>query len=403
MERNQAKREADFFNEHLLSDCIRFWMQSDLLDREYGGYLTAVDRTGKCYNSEKSVWFQGRGLWTFSALMTRYGVRDEWMEAAQLGKKFLEEHCVDTDGRMFFTTQRDGTPLRKRRYFFSESFFVAGMAEYGNATGDRDALLKAETCFAQMLAIYRDPKSDPYQVTPKSFVSGRDISPIMVLLNGAQILRRTVPERAAHYSEVIREMVDDMFSYHVKPEMRCVLESVGVDGAFRDTPAGRTMNPGHSLENAWFLLCEAVYQKDEELKKRALEIIDWALERGWDKEYGGIYYFVDVKGCPCDPLEWDMKLWWVHNEAMIATLYAYALTGESRYWDWFTKIRDYAFSHFHDTEYGEWYGYLHRDGIVSHMQKGSHWKGPFHLPRCLMICAKIFEYMAENKEQESLL
>ena len=54
------------------------------------------------------------------------------------------------DGRMFFTVTRDGKPLRKRRYMFSESFYVVSMAEYGHAFGDHDALNKAEKCFEMM-------------------------------------------------------------------------------------------------------------------------------------------------------------------------------------------------------------------------------------------------------------
>ena len=86
---------------------------------------------------------------------------------------------------------------------------------------------------------------------------------------------------------------------------------------------------------------------------------------------GGFIYFTDVSGRPCEQLEHDMKLWWVHNEACIATLLAYSLTSDEKYWKWFEKIHIYAFGHFADKEYGEWYGYLHKDGTVSHTQKAS--------------------------------
>ncbi len=101
MDREALARYRRFYREQLLEDCIPFWMKSDLLDRENGGYITSVDRQGKSYNDDKSVWFQGRGLWTFSALCNRYGAREEWLEAARLGKDFLEKYCVDADGRMF--------------------------------------------------------------------------------------------------------------------------------------------------------------------------------------------------------------------------------------------------------------------------------------------------------------
>ena len=402
----KAKRYQAFYRGQLLDDVMPFWMNSDLLDREYGGCITSVDREGRSYNDDKSVWFQGRCLWTFSALCRQYGVRAEWKEAADLSKRFLEEHCVDTDGRMFFTVTRDGRPLRKRRYMFSESFYVVGMAEYGAAFDDKDALDKAAVCFELMLKLYLHPEEDPYKITPKSYASTRSeraAAVPMVMVSSAQILRRCIPEKAAYYSTVVREMVDDLIGIHYQPQLKCVLETVLPDGSHVDNPAGRCINPGHSCENSWFLMCEALYSSNAELTQKALNILNWSLERGWDKEYGGMFYFVDVDGRPCEQLEWDMKLWWVHNEILIASLAAYQITGDETYWNWFEKVNDYAFSHFRDAEHGEWYGYLHRDGTVSHTQKGSLWKGPYHLPRCLMTCDTLLGRIAEGSAPASFI
>ncbi len=395
-----------FYHDQLMNDCIPFWTGSDLLDKENGGYITSVDKEGKSYNNDKSVWFQGRCLWTFSALQNRYGENPLWKEYAEAGVDFLNEKCVDTDNRMFFTVTQDGKPLRKRRYMFSESFYVISMAEYGLATGNKEAIKKAEECFELMLSIYHDAKSDPFKITPKSYAetrSDRASAVPMVLVSSAQVLRRCDPEKADYYTAVAQEMVDAIINYHYKPEFKCVLECVGPNGEFIDTPAGRCINPGHSMENSWFLMNQAIYTGDKELLEKALTILDWHLEWGWDKQYGGFIYFTDVKGRPCEQLEWDMKLWWVHNEALIATLLAYKLTGDKKYWDWFEKIHVYAFGHFADKENGEWYGYLHKDGTVSHTQKGSMWKGPFHHPRCLMNCEMILSWLENDTEPTSLL
>lgn len=402
----QAAEYARFYNEQLLGDVIPFWMNSDLVDEQYGGCITSVDREGKCYNTDKSVWFQGRCLWTFSALCRRYGETPAWRKAAEAAKRFLEAHCVDEDGRMFFTVTQEGEPLRKRRYMFSESFYVVGMAEYGAAFGDDDALKKAEACFETMLMLYRTPEKDPYHITPKTYASTRSEQAAavpMVLVSSAQVLRRCDPARADYYSAIVREVAQPLLTIHYHPELRCVLETVKPDGTYTDNPAGRTVNPGHSCENSWFLMNEAIISGDKDLLAQALTILDWSLECGWDKEYGGIYAFVDAKGRPCEQLEWDMKLWWGQNEALIATLMAYGLTGDTKYWDWFVRIHDYAFSHFSDTEHGEWYGYLHRDGSVSHTQKGSLWKGPYHLPRCLMVCEDMLARIADGTPLQPIL
>ncbi len=406
MNKNTFASYRQFYRNQLLEDCIPFWMQSDLLDKENGGYITSLDREGKSYNDDKSVWFQGRCLWTFSALINRYGKKQEWLDAAETGKGFLQKYCTDADGRMFFTVTKDGKPLRKRRYMFSESFFVIGMAEYALATGDKRALSKAEECFELMLSVFRNPESDPFKITPKTYAStraDRASAVPMVLVSSAQLLRRCNPDKAEYYTKVADEMVESIINLHYKPDRKCVLECVGPNGEFIDTPAGRTINPGHSIENSWFLMNQAIYTKDKDLLTKALNILDWSLEWGWDEQFGGFVYFTDVSGKPCEQLEWDMKLWWVHNEVLIATLLAYGLTGEKKYWDWFEKTHLYAFGHFADKDFGEWYGYLHKDGTVSHTQKGSMWKGPFHHPRCLMVCEAILGWLENGTEMGTIL
>lgn len=407
MEHSRITELKEFYHNHLFRDILPFWMQSDLIDEEYGGFITSVDRQGKSYNDDKSVWFQGRCLWTFSKLCNVYGECTEWRKAADSGAEFIKKYCIDKeDGRMYFTVTRDGKPLRKRRYYFSESFLVVGFAEYYLLSRDERDLKMAEEYFDLMYRLYRNPSADPFKITPKENSEVRDLhsnSNPMVLVSSAQTLRRINPTRRQYYDEVIQSIVDDMISLHYKEDLHCVLENVCIDGSILDNPTGRTINPGHSIENAWFLMNQAVYANDQELLQKALNILRWSLELGWDEEYGGIYYFRDVFNRPCEQLEHDMKLWWVHNEALIATLLGANLTGDAYYEEWYEKLHNYVFNHFPDKEYGEWYGYLHRDGTVSHNQKGSLWKGPYHLMRAMMLCEKILTESEIGKKASDLL
>lgn len=396
----------EFYHKHLLENVVPFWTNSDLIDKKYGGFISSVDREGKSYNDDKSVWFQGRCLWTFSKLCNTYGKREEWVNAAKAGADFIKKYCIDIDDRMYFTVTRDGKPLRKRRYFFSESFLVVGFAEYYGITGNIEDLEFAEKYFDLMWQIYKNPEADPFKITPKENAAVRSIhsnANPMVLVSSAQTLLRYNPKRAEYYSKIIKDIIDDMIVLHYKPELKCMLENVYTDGAILDNPTGRTINPGHCIENAWFLMNWAVTSNDSDLLQKALNILDWSLEKGWDKEFGGMFYFTDLYNRPPEQLEYDMKLWWVHNECLIATLFAYNLTKNERYFKWFEKIHSYVFEHFPDKEYGEWYGYLHRDGTVSHTQKGSLWKGPYHLPRCLMLCEQIFIAIEKGEKAFGLL
>lgn len=407
MEQKRITELKEFYHDTLLKDVVPFWVQSDLIDKEYGGFITSVDRTGKSYNDDKSVWFQGRCLWTFSKLCNTYGIQPEWAEAADRGAEFLKQYCIDeSDGRMYFTVTKSGKPIRKRRYFFSESFLVVGFAEYYLLRGDKKDLELAEEYFDLMYRIYKDASADPFKITPKENSEVRSLhsnANPMVLVSSAQTLRRANPDREAYYDQVIESVIDDMISLHYKEDLKCVLENVCLDGSILDNPTGRTINPGHSIENSWFLMNYANSTGNKELLDKALKILRWHLELGWDEEHGGIYYFRDVYNRPCEQLEHDMKLWWVHNEALIATLLAANLTGDAYYDEWYEKLHDYVFSHFPDKEYGEWYGYLHRDGSVSHEQKGSLWKGPYHLPRCLMLCEQILAASENGEKAKNLL
>ena len=399
MKKERINELRDFYYDHLMNNVVPYWMQSDLIDEQNGGFITSVDREGKSYNDDKSVWFQGRCLWTFSKLCNIYGEREEWAKAADLGAEFIKKYCIDqTDGRMYFTVTKDGKDLRKRRYFYSESFLVVGFAEYYLLRKNPSDLALAEKYFDLMYSIYKDASSDPFKITPKENAEVRSLhsnANPMVLVSSAQTLRR-ISANKQKYDVIIKDVIADMINLHYKEDLKCVLENVNLDGSILNNPTGRTINPGHTIENSWFLMNYANLTGDKDLLQKALNMLDWSLDIGWDKEYGGVYYFRDVYNRPCEQLEHDMKLWWVHNECLIATLTAHFLTGDSKYEKWYDKLHDYIFSHFPDKEYGEWYGYLHRDGSVSHTQKGSLWKGPYHLPRCLILCDQFLDAWSKN-------
>lgn len=183
----------------------------------------------------------------------------------------------------------------------------------------------------------------------------------------------------------IEESIREVTNNFLHPEFKALLETVGPDGEFIDTSIGRTINPGHCIETSWFLMEAALARGgDEALLKCALQILDWSWEWGWDKEYGGIINFRDCRGFPPQDYSQDMKFWWPQTETVIASLYAYKLTGDERYLEMHKMANEYMYTHFPDPEFGEWYGYLHRDGTVAQPAKGNIFKGPFHIPRMLI-------------------
>ena len=377
------------YREGLCDDTLPFWFPRSV-DPEYGGYFTCLDRDGSLLQSDKAVWFQGRMAWMAATAFLEIEPRAEWLACAKSGVDFLERHCFDTDGRMFFSVTREGKPLRKRRYQFSECFAIIAFAAYGRASGETRLIDRAEELLGQVLRYYQTPGLLPPKTDPDTRPM-KGLAVPMILLVTAQELRKHRPGTLC--DEVIRQSIREIERDFLKPELRCLLETVTPDGGFlADTFDGRCVNPGHSIEAGWFILEEARLRGgDPELVHLGTQIIDWSLELGWDREYGGLFYFRDALGKPCTEYWHDMKFWWPHNEAIIATLLAGELTGNPVYADWHTRVHDWTYAHFPDKEHGEWYGYLHRDGSVSTPVKGTMFKGCFHLPRMQLLAWQAVE------------
>ena len=367
------------YRDDLVNDIMPFWLKNGL-DRVNGGVYTCVDRDGSLIDTTKSVWFQGRFAFVCSFAYNTIAQNPEWLAAAKSTIDFIEAHCFDTDGRMYFEVMADGTPLRKRRYVFSESFAAIAMAEYAKASGDMTYAQKALDLFKDIRKFVATPGYMEPKYLPSLEAKGHSL--VMILINTASRIRNVIsdPVLDQQIDESIASLKDFM-----KPEFKALLEMVGPNGEFIDTINGRLINPGHCIETAWFLLEEAKYRGwDKELTAQALQILDWSWEWGWDKQYGGIINFRDCRNLPPQDYSQDMKFWWPQTEAIIATLYAYEATGDDKYLIWHKQISEWTYAHFPDAECGEWYGYLHRDGTVAQPAKGNIFKGPFHIPRMMI-------------------
>ncbi|SFG39522.1 AGE family epimerase/isomerase [Pontibacter chinhatensis] len=390
MEANHTKDlnyYKDFYKSQLLNDTVPFWFPRSV-DEEHGGYLLMRDADGSLLDDDKAVWIQGRAAWLLATLYNTVEQRPEWLEGAKKGIDFLRQHCFDTDGRMFFHVTRDGKPIRKRRYFFSETFAVIAFAAYAKASGDEEIARDARELFGKCLEYATTPGLLPAKYTDTRPSKGIGVP--MILMNTAQQLRETIGDERC--DEWISKWIAEIERDFVKDDIRCVMEQVAPDGSIIDHIDGRTLNPGHAIEGAWFILHEARYRNnDPHLIDLGCRMLDYMWEWGWDKEHGGILYFRDVYGKPVQEYWHDMKFWWPQNETIIATLLAYLMTGNQKYADWHQQIHDYAYSHFHDKENGEWFGYLHRDGSLSNGSKGNLFKGPFHLPRQEWYCWQALE------------
>lgn len=373
----------------LTDNILPFWLEHGL-DRKHGGIYTCLDREGKLMDPTKSVWFQGRFAFVCSFVYNQVERRPEWLDAARQTLDFIEQHCFDADGRMYFEVAADGTPLRMRRYVFSESFAAIAMAEYALATGNQSYAEKALKIFKDMRRFLTTPGLLAPKYLPSVEAQGHSIT--MIMINVASRLKKVIadPELDRQIDESLFKLKNDF----MHPEFKALLETVGPAGEFIDTCNGRVINPGHCIETAWFLFDVAMDRGgDKNLIDLGLTILNWSWDWGWDETYGGIINFRDCRNLPPQDYSQDMKFWWPQTEAIIANLYAYKLTGNELYLKRHRQVSEWAYGHFPDHEFGEWYGYLHRDGTVAQPAKGNLFKGPFHIPRMMVkgyqLCQEI--------------
>lgn len=368
--------------EYLQNDILSFWLKNSI-DTENGGIYTCLDEKGNIYGTDKSVWFQGRALWTFAKAYNIIEKKEEYLSAAKKMYEFLPK-CTDTDNRMYFTVTEDGRPLQKRRYYYSETFAAIGCAELYKATGDEKVMRNSEFYFDTAYTLFKNPSLSTPKINPEN-APFKAIAPAMIMLNTAQVMYST-GINSEKYKAICEECLDEILhGGYINRELGAVLESVTIDGEFYDSPSTRVVNPGHSLECAWFLIASGLLFKNDEAITTGKEIIDFTIKLGTDEKHGGIIAFTDVSGKPPVQLEWDMKLWWPQCEAIIATALAYNIFKEEKYLTACKELTEYAFTNFADKINGEWYGYLHYDNTPSTTLKGNIFKGPFHLPRMLML------------------
>lgn len=385
------KSWAESYKKDFTENIMPFWMKYGL-DRENGGVYTCVDRDGSLMDTTKSVWFQGRFAFICSFAYNNVEKNQEWLDAAKSTLEFIEKHCFDEQGHMYFSVTAEGKPLRKRRYVFSETFAAIAMSEYALATGDQHWAKRAIQVFEDTQRFLATPGFLPAKFEADVKLQGHSI--VMILINVGSCIRKVVND--PKLTQQIDESIEKLKKYFIHPEFKCLLETVGENGEFIDTNMTRTINPGHCIETSWFIMEEAKLRGwDKPMLDMALQVFDWSWDWGWDKQYGGIINFRDCKNLPPQDYSQDMKFWWPQCETIIASLYAYLGTGDEKYLYRHERISEWTYAHFPDAEYGEWYGYLHRDGTVAQPAKGNLYKGPFHIPRMMikgyMLCQEILK------------
>jgi N-acylglucosamine 2-epimerase len=382
---------ANFYQNALLQDVIPFWEKYSL-DREKGGYFTCLDREGTVYDTDKFIWLQNRQVWLFSTLYNQLEKRQNWLDIATHGADFLAKHGRDADGNWYFSLDRTGNPLTQPYNIFSDCFAAMAFSQYALASDDEESKAIALQAYNNVLRRKNNPKGQYSKAYPGTR-SLKSLAVPMILANLTLEMDWLLSPETLE--TVLAQTVKEVITDFLDTERGLMFESVQADGSHLDCFDGRLISPGHGIEAMWFIMDIANRSNDQQTINQAVDVVLNILNFAWDKEYGGLYYFMDSERHPPQQLEWDQKLWWVHLESLVALAMGYRLTGRTECWEWYQRLHDYSWSKFADPEYGEWFGYLNRQGEVLLNLKGGKWKGCFHVPRALLLCWKNFELLAK--------
>lgn len=384
----KLQQHRDHYRSTLFDNVVPWW-EKHSLDRECGGYYSCLERDGRPWSTDKFLWMTGREIWMFARLFNQHQQNPAWLDASRLGAEFTLKHAFQPDGKMWFRLTRDGRPMSKVLSLFSEMFVSIGLAELSQASGEDRYWDKAMAMYDFLIPRFGLPSDTPllgYPINAEFHLHSHD----MCRLTVAWVFNEIRPNQ--RFIDDFNRSADSVVGLHWKPELNALLENVAMDGSpMLDLPEGRMFHPGHAIESSWMLLEVARYRNDPKLIETAVDIILASLKQGWDEEFGGIRYITNIDWSPTHELGANLKLWWVHSEAIYALLLAWSLTGRADLWQWYEKVNEYAFSHFTDPEFGEWYGYLDRDGRPVWTAKATAWKCFFHLPRSLLRCYQLLD------------
>ncbi|NLS80024.1 MAG: AGE family epimerase/isomerase [Chloroflexi bacterium] len=378
------------YRAELLERVVPFWMEHSI-DRRNGGFLSCVSDAGEVLSEDKYMWSQLRAIYTFSKLYNRIERRQEWLDVAWNTYVFVKRCGRDEQGRWVYAVDKDGRVLQGATSIYADGFAIYGLTELARATGDREVLDLA-------LETYRGAQRQLAQ--PGSYGTAPYTLPQGIKAHGVSMIFSSVfgelgeltgdPEIVAASLHHAREVMD----VYRRPERRLLFEFASLDGQLVDSPQGRSIVPGHAIESMWFMMHVFRRLGDQARIRQAAETIRWHLERGWDREHGGILLGLDAEGGEPWWQFADTKLWWPHTEALYALLLAYEQTREDWCLEWYEQVHDYAFTHFPVPTHGEWTQKLDRYGKPLTQTVALPVKDPFHLPRALIHCIDVLERLA---------
>lgn len=413
MDMNERKA---FYVSQIQDNSLPYWLK--FVDREEGGILNCIDNRGdQLLSDNKFTWSQGRWLWVLARVynLAKQGVLPK-VAPADLEPlmnetfRFLADKSIyGPDDVCCYLLTRSGEKLvdgptgRYDASVYADCFALIGISQYAKMTANAEAAEVAHRLYRSITGRVEkgDFLTEPYPIPQGYRVHGIP----MILVNTVQEymdMRRAfgldVAEQEAYAREKVHFILDVLYDGD-----GLIREHLSDDRSYTRL-LDRHINPGHTLEDAWFLLefLSAYGELDRYLPQIA-HIAKRTFRLGWDEKYGGLLRFVDREGgmphgdCIGTPYEalvtdtWDMKLWWPHSEILYIFTYLYQLTGDEEFEQMYRQAEEYVFATFPNKELGEWIQIRQRDGSPQDKLVALPVKDPFHILRNFIKIVELCE------------
>ncbi len=410
----QKDEILNFYISQIQDNFMPYWRQFE--DKENGGILNCINNFGdKKLSNNKFTWSQGRYLWILGKIYDLnqkniFPKIDNESIKVQMDKtyNFITRYSI-YDSKCCYLLDEFGNKLvdeKTKRYdasIFADCFALIGMAQYVKSLNKKELV---EEVTALYNSITERIKQNDFLTQPYPIPEGYKVHSIpMIMLNTTYEYIKMLQKLGLDYKKEIEYGLKQINT--ILEDFCCndlIREYISIDDNYETYLLDRHINPGHTLEDMWFII--EFLREFGDLNKyisKIVRISKKTFKLGWDKEYGGLLRFVDKDGtAPHGVFQnsdyellirdtHDMKLWWPHSEILYLFLLLYELTNDEEMIKLYEKSFEYVFNTFPNKEIGEWIQIRKRDGTPEDKLVALPVKDPFHILRNFIKIIELYE------------
>ncbi len=374
-----------------------------------------ADWTHRPNDTTRSIVYQARQTWLSAQAALHYPAQAAaYVEQSRHGVAELANLQWDpTNGGFYWSVNAaTGLPVDNQKHTYGNAFGMYAAAASFSLTHDPAALDLAKREFQWLEDHARDREQGGYNEALD--VTGQ---PIANAGRGTDALGRPYGQKSMNTHIHALEALTELYQVWPDPAVKARLEEIfglNLNKIHADpgylilyfnndwTPAtGEEDSYGHNLEAAYLLTDTSKIlgrPDDEKVWRAARNLVDHALQFGWDQKNGGFFEEGALDGSRITKAG---KTWWVQAEGLYALLLMHARYGQetTKYWDYFVQEWNFIKDHQLDHAHGGWYASAPNNGATSNAPKTDPWTEGYHQGRAMLNVYALLNRLADPQWQ----